>query len=52
MRSVDSPVALAVLARENVSVRNDFAPRAAPAEPPRSREKSTCPVSAQVAMCG
>ncbi len=51
-RTVNSPVAPACRMRLIVSVRKLFAPRAAPAAPPRSRENSTCPVSAQVASCG
>jgi hypothetical protein len=45
-------VAPALCSRLMVSVRNDFAPRVAPAGPPRSREKITCPGSASVASCG
>jgi hypothetical protein len=51
-RTVSCPVAPALRSRLTVSERNDLAPRADPAAPPRSRLKITIPVCAQVANCG
>ena len=51
-RTVSCPAAPAWRSRDTVSVRNDLALRAAPALPPRIREKITCPVSGRVASRG
>ncbi len=50
--AITVPDAPAWRVRLTDSVRNDFAPRAVPALPPRRREKRTCPLWARVAVAG